>query len=176
MDLDELTRRRLLWTALAAAAGYFLLTVIFAATGGVSSGWYLVGAVVYGAVFIIALVGFITECGPGPAPSPVYVAAQATVPTAPVPTNGNGHVVQERARVLQERVIYTTATGQVLDVVGRDERGVSRDFRIENDARAIGVADAEAAIDARGWAAGREPDDEELHRGLRRWGRIREVS
>jgi uncharacterized protein (DUF58 family) len=166
MDLDELTRRRLLWTALAAAAGYFLLTVIFAATTGITAGWYLIGAAVYGGVFVIAIIGFIAERGPTPEPAPVYLAA---TPVAPVATSGNGH----SASLVQERVIYTTPTGQVLDIVERDARGMRRDFRIETDGQAAGVAEVEEVIDARGWTAGREPSDEELHGGLRRWGRIR---
>jgi hypothetical protein len=160
----------MLWITLVVAAGFFLMTLILAATGNLTSGWYLIGAAVYGGVFVMAIIGFIAERAPQAAPSPVYVQG-GQVAAAPAATA----VPQERARVHQERVIYTTRRGQVVETLDRDPHGVHRDFTIEDDGNTTTVDAVGEAIDARGWRAGRDPEEEELRRGLQRWGRIREV-
>ena len=169
--MDETLRRRMLWIALVAAAGFFLLSLLLAALGALTSGWYLVGAAVYGAVFVVAIIGFATERGP------IEATERVMVLTAQ-PTNGHSaEVVEPVVTSSRERVLYTTPRGQVLESSTASSDGTSRrGYAVETEGRRADILDVESRVDERGFAAGKgEPSSSELRAGLLRWGRIREV-
>lgn len=166
-------RRRMLWIALVVSAGFFLVTLLLAATGTLTTGWYLVGAAVYGAVFVLAVIGFLTEAVPPAASVAVFQAASPTpapVLEAAIPTP------PPRTERIEERVLYTTPRGQVVETMRAANGLASSTFTIETEGRTTTLDEVEHALEQRGLEPGPPPGDEELRAALRRWGRIREVS
>lgn len=164
-------RRRMLWIALVVSAGFFLVTLLLAATGALTTGWYLVGAAVYGAVFVLAVIGFLTESVPPAAsvavfqaPTPALVL-EAAIPTPP-----------PRTERVEERVLYSTPRGHVVETMRATNGHANYAFTIETEGRTTTLDEVEQALETRGLEPGRAPGDEELRAALRRWGRIREVS
>lgn len=170
--MEEITRRRMLWIALVASAGFFLGTMLVAAAGALNAGWYLLGAVVYAAVLLLAVIGFLTERGPetvAPA-QPIVLQTVQAAPPAPAPA------AEPQPVFVQERVVYTTKSGQVLEVSHTADGETTRDFDIEHGAHRTGLADAASRIEALGHAPGEPPGPGELRAALLRWGHIREVN
>lgn len=164
--MDELTRRRMLWIALVVSAGFFLITLLLAATGTLTSGWYLIGAAVYGAVFVLAIIGFLTEAAPPPSSVAMFQAPAASLPEPP----------QGRRERLEERVLYTTPRGQVVEVSRSSNGVVEHDYTVETEGRVTPIREVEAAVEEREVEPGEPPTDPQLRAALQRWGRIREVS
>lgn len=157
--MQEITRQRLVWTALVTCLAFLVASLLLAAFGAVTAGWYALGAVAYGAAFAIAIVAWRAR----PEAPAWHPQAVPTPPAAPA-----------RGSELRERVIYTTPHG---DVVERDERGPSRaahGFIVERDAGAAHAADVERALDRAAAKLAREPTIGELNTALRRWGRVHE--
>lgn len=150
----------MLWIALVGATGFFLVTLLLAAAGLLTSSWYVIGAVVYGALFVIAIIGFLTE-----SPATVVVERFVTREVAPV-------AAAPRARV-EEKVLYSTPRGSVVEVT-ESNGSVVKDIEVETLGQRRPVADIEREIDASGWSADGDesPENEELRPALQRWGRV----
>lgn len=155
----------MIWTALVISIGFLVATLALAAIDAVTRGWYALGAIVYGAAFLVAIIAWLARPD-AKAEAPAARPARGTIAPRPV-------VRSE----LRERVLYSTPHGQVVE---RSERGPARashGFVVERDAGATQAKDVEQVLQAAAARpAGEPPTPAQVDLALRRWGRVHEVS
>lgn len=147
--------RSLIWTALFLSAGFLLLLLLVAASGALNAGWYYLGAAVYTIIILMLLVAVLLRRDESTTVVLETVAEEDSV---------------------QERVLYTTAHGEVTERIRTGPAGSQSDFKISNRGAKKTLDEIERRVDRSGWAEADLPSDRNFREALRRYGRIREVS
>ncbi|MCA1812462.1 MAG: hypothetical protein LC624_00750 [Halobacteriales archaeon] len=166
----------MLWTIILVSCAFFVFTLLVAATGTLTEGWYLAGAAVWSVLLVLAFVMLVTERDQAAQPVVVQQTPAQALPVMVMPVMAapplQAPPVAERI-VRTERVVYSTPRGQVIEVREGSNGSSRRTFIVEGDHEPLTSDDVERIVDARGWPAGERPDEEHLRAALQRWGRIR---